>query len=657
MTASTSTTTPGWKRSRFGIARFQYISLLVAQFALRLCLFFAFKSTGTVTAWEVIQTFILGFVLDAFVALLLVLPWLIWMWIVPFRWFRATWHRIVFSAALWLFWLIQIFLVIAEFFFFEEFKSRFNTVSVDYLLYPHEVFINIRDSYPVNWVVAGCALIALAWVIAANKLFREVWATPSMPAPPRGGKLLLSAIAAAVIGALILPNITARRNSFTDERLLKELANNGSIAFFTAAWTHHLEFAAFYKTIPGDEAFARTRKMLTQPDTTFVGDVDSIQRRVAGDANRPRLNVVLLLEESLGSEFWGSLGRPGPTLTPEMDKLANEEGMLFTNIYACGNRTVRGMEGVLSSFPPLPGDSIVKRDRSENVETIARVLKRDGYDTVFLYGGRGLFDGMRAFTVANGFDRFVEQKHFENPTFTTIWGVCDEDIMNRAIAEFREMHKSGKPFFGTVLSVSNHKPYTYPKGRIPEDPEQRIRENAVKYSDYALGQFFKAARKEAFWTNTIFAVVADHGARVYGSQSIPIKSYEIPVLLAGPAIVKSPVRMPQLGSSLDVAPTLLGLIGRPYDTMFYGRNLLHSAATNAQAVLHHNRDIGLYRDGRLVVLGLRHDVEFYQGDPKKVDMTRLAKPSAEDLEQERDTIAIFQTADELYTNRRYRVKE
>ena len=139
------------------------------------------------------------------------------------------------------------------------------------------------------------------------------------------------------------------------------------------------------------------------------------------------------------------------------------------------------MEGVLSSFPSLPGDSIVKRDKSDNVETIARVLRREGYSTVFLYGGRGVFDGMRSYAVRNGYERFIEQKHFANPTFTTAWGVCDEDLMNRTVDELRALNNSGKPFLATVLSVSNHKPYTYPKGRIPEDPrtlgyELRIRD-------------------------------------------------------------------------------------------------------------------------------------------------------------------------------------
>ena len=100
----------------------------------------------------------------------------------------------------------------------------------------------------------------------------------------------------------------------------------------------------------------------------------------------------------------------------------------------------------------------------------------------------------------------------------------------------------------------------YPKGAIPEDPDQQRRENAVKYSDYALGRFFQAAKKEAFWTNTVFVVVADHGARVYGAQTIPIHSYEIPLLIAGPAVIKSPSRVSQLGCSLDVPTTVLGLL-------------------------------------------------------------------------------------------------
>ena len=451
------------------------------------------------------------------------------------------------------------------------------------------------------------------------------------------------------------PTIPLKGVHPSPDRTLNEIANNGALAFFCAAWTHHLDYAAFYRTLPLEEAYQRTRRLLSEPGTELSPDLRDIRRRVAGDPNRPRLNVVVFLEESLGSEFWGSLGRKEPSLTPEMDRLAREEGWLFTNIYASGNRTVRGFEGVLSSFPPLPGDSIVKRDLSDNVESLARVLKRDGYSTLFLYGGRGVFDGMRSYARRNGYDRFIEQKDFKKPTFSTIWGVCDEDTFARAIVEFRQLAQAGKPFCGTILSVSNHKPYTYPKGRIPEDPGARRRGHAVKYSDYCLGQFFKAAKQEPFWTNTLFVVVADHGARVYGSQSIPIHSYEIPLLMAGPALIKEPARIGRLGGSLDVAPTILGLLGRPYETMFFGRDLLKSPPEGDRALLNHNRDIGMYTPGQLVVLGLRQAVEYYEGDPKQAELKPAAQPTPRDLAIEKDCAALYQVADDLYIHRRYRI--
>jgi phosphoglycerol transferase MdoB-like AlkP superfamily enzyme len=637
-----------WRQSRYGFAGFWFLSLLACWFLLRVVLLLAFKPPG-LSAANILLAFLSGFHRDFFAALAETIPLLFWMLIVPDRRFGGRWHRVWFLGGCFVFWFVQIFLLFVEFFFFDEFKSRFNTVAVDYLLYPREVFINIWESYHVGVFLGVCALLSLGWLFTASLLFREMWERP-FSAKAR----LLRLVLVVALVALLAPTFNLKGAHVSNDRTLNEIANNGAVSFVAAAWTHNLDYAAFYKTMPRDEAYQRTRRLLAEPNTQFTEEGESIRRRVAGDPARPRLNVVIFLEESLGSEFWGCLGRK-ETLTPEMDKLAAEEGILFTNIYASGNRTVRGFEGVLSSFPPLPGESIVKRDRSDNVETIARVLKRDGYASLFLYGGRGLFDGMRSFAVRNGYDRFIEQKHFAHPTFTTIWGVCDEDLFLRAVEEFSELAKTGQPFCGTVLSVSNHKPYKYPKGKIPEDPDKRRREYAVKYSDYALGRFFEAAKKEAFWTNTVFVVVADHGARVYGKQSIPIHSYEIPLLIAGPAVVKDPGRVGQLGCSLDVPTTILGLLGRPYETLFFGRDLLKSQPAEGRAFLNHNRDIGLLMHDRLVVLGLKQTVEFYQGDPKVVEMSLLAHPGDADRDIEKDAIAIYQVADDLYMHRRYRI--
>ena len=624
-------------------------SFWVLQLALRLVFFFQFASDKNLPTPDLWKAFLIGAHLDLFMAAIFSLPILGMTSLLSRRWFSGS-RRLVLGAGLFGLWTLQVFLLFAEYYFFEEFRSRFNTVAVDYLLYPKEVFVNIWVVYPVPLVLLACGGFSISWMVVAHKLFPPPW-----PAVWGRKEKLASLLPASLLLLVLGPTVSLKEYRFSSERLLNEIANNGALSFVNAAWTRHLDFPEFYKTLPKDEAYDRARRLLAAPRSEWTEPGRSLRRRVAGDASQPRLNVVLFLEESFGSEFWGSLGRKEETLTPEMDRLAAQEGMLFSNIYASGNRTVRGFEGVLSSFPPLPGDSIVKRHLSDNVETIARVLKRDGYETVFLYGGRGLFDGMRSFSVRNGYDRFIERKDFAKPTFTTTWGVCDEDLYDRALEECRALAKAGQPFHATILSVSNHKPYTYPKGRIPEDPDQQQRAHAVKYSDYALGRFFRQVRQEPFYTNTVFIVVADHGARVYGSQSIPIHSYEIPFLIVGPATVKGPSRVSVLGCSLDVAPTILGLLNRPYESLFFGRDLLKDPPEQGRVLINHNRDVGIFRDERLLVLGLNKTAEFYAGNPKEKEMVPLAQPTPADLEIEKDAIALFQTADDLYMSQRYRI--
>ena len=633
-------------RSRYSFLAFCFFSLLAVFTMLRAVLFFKFE-TAHVLPWNVLLAFAAGFYRDVVAALWFMLPPLAWCFLIGNRPFASLFHRLWFRFFMTLLWAVQVFFLAAEFFFFDEFKSRFNPVAVDYLVYPREVFINIWDAYPVPAVVGGCILIGAIWMWLAGRLCRTMWTKPVWV----GTRFLWFA------GALILffglsRTINLNPPQVSDDRTLNEIANNGAISFFAAAWTRNLDYPTFYKTLPRDEAYARVRQMLSSTNATFTGGADDIRRKISGDAARPKLNVVILLEESLGSEFWGSLGRKGETLTPQMDALAVNEGLLFDNIYASGNRTVRGMEGALSSFPPLPGDAIVHRDRSENVETLARVLKRDGYGTMFLYGGHAMFDNMKPFLDANGYDRIVDEKDFPNPSFANVWGVADEDLYKGAIAQFHALSQTNRPFFATILSVSNHKPYTYPKGRIPEDPNGS-RDNVVKYTDWCLGQFFKMAKQEAFWTNTIFVVIADHGARVYGSQTVPIFSYEIPIVILGPAVVPQPQRVHALGCSLDLPPTILGLLGRPYETLFFGRDLLHDPPETFHALLNHNRDIGLFAQNRMVVLGLQKAVAFYAGDPHAVNLQPTPTPSPEDLELEKNAAAIFQVADELYMRRQY----
>jgi len=633
--------------------------LMVMALILRIVLMTSFAPVPTPTSKDYLLSLLVGLHLDLVAAFTLTAPLALWCLLVPARWVAARWHRAVMLAVSIFSWLILVFLHIAEWFFFEEYRSRYNTVAIDYLLYPTEVVTNIRESYPVPAILGACALGTAALVF-----LMQVLAPIGAGAACSIWRRSRWAFGWLAMSATLVMSVSLAEVRFSRERVINELANNSFVAGITAALTRNLDYAAFYPTMPREEALAICREMFADDGASFLSP-ESLQRHIPGSLEKPKLNVCLLLEESLGSEFWGSLGREKKTLTPHLDRLANDEGLLFTNLYADGNRTIRGMEGILASFPPLPGDSIVARDRSENVDTLARVMARDGYRTLFLYGGRGLFDHVRSFNVGNGYERLIEQKDFTNPSHTTAWGVCNEDLYTRAIEEMRTLHESGKPFLVTTLSVSNHVPFTYPKGRIKEDPNAHRRDYAVKYTDWALGQFFDAVKKEPFWNDTIFVVVADHGARVYGSQTIPIHSYEIPMLVLGPAAVQKPQRVDDLACQLDIAPTILGMIGRPYDSVFFGHDIINAPTRTHRALLHHNRSIGIYRDEHLVIFGLNKEFEYWLGNPraalpgdaKRAYLQRVFEPDTVFQKLALEATALYQTADELYMNRHYQVHD
>ena len=223
------------------------------------------------------------------------------------------------------------------------------------------------------------------------------------------------------------------------------------------------------------------------------------------------MNLVIILEESLGAEYVGCLG--GLPLTPNIDRLS-KEGLLFTNLYSTGTRTVRGIEAVISGFPPTPGESAVKLGLSQsNFFTIAELLSRSGYATEFIYGGRKSFDNMSAFFLGNGIHKIYDRKCFDKTIFEATWGVADEDVFKKAHEVFKT--HGTNPFFSLILTTSNHSPFDFPDGRIElcEKPKE-THLNAVKYADYALEEFFEAAKKEPYYKNTLFLIIADHSTRL-----------------------------------------------------------------------------------------------------------------------------------------------
>jgi phosphoglycerol transferase MdoB-like AlkP superfamily enzyme len=531
----------------------------------------------------------------------------------------------------------------SEYLFFDEFESRLNYIAFEYLIYPTEVLGNIWESYPVGPLLGGVVVLALLLYWPMRKGITPLL---HVELPFRRRLAILGVMLAAIAGLWMTTGMASTQ--LTRNRVANEVSGNGLYSFVYYAWTNRFDYDDFYRTIPIDEAYRRvTRRMgIAAPKP---GMAQPMQRTVRSEEPVKNYNVVLILEESLGSDFIGALGDERH-LTPRFDELT-KRGLLLDNFFATGNRTARALEATLTGLPPIPTESILKRDHSDRVTTLARTLADRGYRRLFVYGGRGLFDGMRSFMMANGFERFIEQSDYPSPTFVSPWGVADEDIFSRAVTEFDALQAEGKPFFSVVLTVSNHKPFTYPDGRIKKPSSQQQRNNAVQYADFALGQFFDRAEGHSFYKNTLFVVMGDHGARVYGAQLFPIKSYRVPVLIIEPGGANQNTRNSTLASSMDIAPTILGILGGGYDSVFFGRDMLHIDPRTGYALLQHNHDLALLTaDDHMALLGCPKTLSSSRLDRKTFSLLPDKTPNA-DLTA--DAISFYQAANRLYYDENY----
>ncbi len=596
---------------------------------------------AALAAGDLLRSFALGLAYDLVAAAYTLTPLLLWLALAPDRVARTWIYRTASIAWFAVACFIFFFTAVAEWLFWDEFGARFNFIAVDYLLYTHEVIGNIWESYPT-----GKLLIALALAAAAvtAMLARRIWRWSAAPVGWRFGLGAAAAQTALVAVLALFVNSDLKNRSAQDTA--NELAGNGIHEFFSAARRNELSFERYYASLPIADALETVRAGYA--GTAWINPDDGgVERLEPGNGPERRLNVVLISVESLGAEFLGAYGDPRG-LTPNLDRLA-KESLWFSRVYATGNRTVRGLEALSLSLPPTPGQSIVRRPNNGGLFTLGSVFEDKGYDTVFAYGGYGYFDNMNAYFEANN-HRTVDRRSIPAARieFENVWGVADEHLYDHVIDEIdrEKAAQAGRPVFVHVMTTSNHRPYTYPAGRI-DIPSGKGREGAVKYTDYALGRLIERARTRPWFKDTVFVITADHGASARGTAQIPVDKYLIPVFVYAPAHI-APQRVDRLMSQIDIPPTLLGLLDFSYYTKFLGRDVLHSAPETDRAFIGNYQTLAYMKDDRIAVL-----------QPKrKSDVFRLEQgskyvPLPADPALTREAIAFYQVASHVFRNGLY----
>jgi phosphoglycerol transferase MdoB-like AlkP superfamily enzyme len=257
---------------------------------------------------------------------------------------------------------------------------------------------------------------------------------------------------------------------------------------------------------------------------------------------------------------------------------------------------------------------------------------------------------MNNFFRGNGYDVLDRSNLKAKPRFENIWGVSDEDLFDMALAYADEHARKGAPFFMHIMNTSNHKPYTFRPGleAIGVQAKGGGRESGVRYADFAQGQFLRDAERHGWFKDTLFIIIADHGARVYGRQEIPLKTYEIPLMFYSPAHL-APRRAEGLVSQIDLPPTLMGLLGLPYTAPWFGQDALHTPEAGRVLLFNHNHHVALMKDGILTTLGLRRKIESKRYDFDQDSYAPLAPGAGNgDL-----AVAYYQTAYELFRSKSF----
>ena len=562
--------------------------------------------------------------------------------------YRSKIRLVLFSITIFIFVLVIIQNGISEFFFWNEFGVRYNFIAVDYLVYTNTVIGNIMESYPVVPLFIGVGTITL--IITYFIVKKSNYFLNNLPSFSEKFKNLAVYVVLFLISIFSIPFLAKAQSS--QNVFANELQSNGLYRFFLAFQNSELDYDKFYKTLPEKEAFALLQKQI--PGITN----DVTTRNIVGSAPEIKKNVVLITIESYSAEFLKTYGNQ-QNITPFLDSLATKS-LLFSNLYAVGNRTVRGLESVTLCLPPTAGESVVKRKDNANKFSTGSIFKQKGYAVKYLYGGDAYFDNMESFFAGNGYD-IVDKKTMkpEEITFSNVWGVCDEDMANKAIRVMNEESKTGKPFFNHWMTVSNHRPFTFPDGKIDISGTAKSREGGVKYTDYALEKFFAMAKKQTWYKNTVFVIVADHCASSSGKTELPAYNYRIPAMIYAPDFV-APKQFNSLMSQIDVMPTLFGLLNFNYQSKFYGQDVLKSDY-KPRALIATYQDLGLIKDNIITIISpvrkakqfqLTQQIDSKLGEDFSIfyDQKPLEKVR---LDLINETISYYQTASYLLKNKRY----
>lgn len=581
-------------KAHLGYLLLSGLAIMVLLSGLRVALLaYNLDSAGDASTSALVEAFTNGLRFDLRLTVYLLIPLLLAVLSA-----RAMASRGLFRAWLTITSSLALFAGLLEMDFYREFHQRLNGLVFQYVKEdPKTVLSMIWYGYPVVRYLLAWALVT--WLLSL--VFKGIGRATRPSVDTRaGGRVAPWYARVGVFVVLLLIAVVAARGTLrqgpplrwgdaytTDSNFANQLGLNGILTLISAAKSRMSEDRdnIWHATLPQAQATRTVRDMLLTSNERLVDADTAAVRRVftppVGNT-LPVRNVVVILMESFAGHSVGALGDQAG-ITPYFDKLA-KEGLLFDHFFSNGTHTHQGMFATMGCFPNLPGFEYLMQtpEGSHKLSGLPAMLSPRDYNDVYVYNGDFAWDNQSGFFSNQGMTTFIGRNDFVNPVFSDpTWGVSDQDMFSRGNEELDKLSAQGKPFYALLQTLSNHTPYALPKD-LPVEPvtgrgslDQHL--TAMRYSDWALGQFFEKAKQSPYYKETLFVIVGDHG---FGNErqltEMDLSRFNVPLLLIAPGIQdKFGAVSHTVGTQIDIVPTIMGRLGGEAQHQCWGRDLLN----------------------------------------------------------------------------------
>ncbi|MCR9065279.1 MAG: sulfatase-like hydrolase/transferase [Cytophagales bacterium] len=493
--------------------------------------------------------------------------------ILPFLWvgFSNFIKKSVFEGSLFSYTLILVFIltliVVVDLEVYNVWDYRLDATPLNYLSSPREAIASVRSSPFIRLILSYILLLIVAsyfvYRIIAKKInnWKHIKKMPFIPVVI----LFTAALIIPIRGGFGIAPMNQSTVYFSDSNFANISAVNASWNFFSSLVNKTYDKVNPYTYLPKDEIASSMAQLYKEEGTPIK----------IMNADKP--NVLIVIWESFTEKVIDKKIN-GKEVTPYFNRL-KKEGVYFSNAYASGDRTDKGLIAVLSGYPAQPTQSIIKEpSKTQKLPILTKDFQALDYRTEFYYGGETEFANIKSYLFTADYEQITDLNTLSDDLFLTKWGVHDEIVFDRFLKDHQVIRN--KPFFSTLLTISSHEPFDVPLDStvFAGSDEESLYMNSLYYTDREFGKFIDSARTQPWWNNTVVIVVGDHGHRLPETGN-KADNFRIPMLWTGGA-VKSRNTIEDIVSQLDIAKSLSEIMGIPSKQYEWGRNLFRTKRNN-----------------------------------------------------------------------------